>query len=118
MSRSALVAWPIGSDDDTEWSIDQATPAHKNRRRRKYTQELVRCPFTSIVSKRILPCNALVWARPQEMADHLHSHYLDREFTEQEVRDYFTVAKAQYLPDVHTCTHLDCPCDKESEKNS
>lgn len=112
MSTSALVAWPIGSDDEPEWTLDHPAPAHKGRRRRRYTRELVRCPHTEIQHGRELPCGALLWiAKLDDLYDHLREHdQLAYSYSEQQVRDFFTHAKPIAQPGVHTCQHRRCEC--------
>jgi len=84
--------------------------AHAGRRRRKITEELIRCPTVEIVHGQTLPCNALIWNKPEALREHLAEHRPDsvvRKLTDQEIREWYVEAKTIHQEGI--------PCDDQEE---
>lgn len=54
-------------------------PAHAGRRRRRITEDLFRCKLPLVIKGQKIPCNALVWRRPDKMREHLCDHLSEEE---------------------------------------
>lgn len=53
--------------------------AHAGRRRKRITEDLFRCKLPLILKGEKIPCNALVWRKPDEMRAHMLDHYTEDE---------------------------------------
>ena len=89
---------------DTKVELETVWPppkryAHHGKRRRSYTDELFRCPFTDKISRSDLVCNALLWRnRPHDLREHLLTHMPEAILlTDDEVADKYLEAKKIYL---------------------
>lgn len=75
--------------------------AHHGKRRRRFTEELFRCPHIDKISRSDLVCNALLWKnRPDELRKHLAEHIsLDEigKMTDDEVTNWYVQAKRIFL---------------------
>jgi hypothetical protein len=94
------------SEDDPDYKIENVAPppkryAHHGKRRRSYTEEMLRCQYVDKISRSDLVCNSLLWLnRPDELRDHLLEHLSSAEVakkTDLEVRACFTQAKRIFL---------------------
>jgi hypothetical protein len=56
-------------------------PAHAGRRRRRITEDLFRCRLPLVIKGQKIPCNALVWRRPDKMREHLCDHLNEAEIS-------------------------------------
>jgi hypothetical protein len=84
--------------------LSKEHPAHKGRRRRKFTQELFRCLHVTEARGRMLPCNALLWRyKPEDLREHLLEHLdenLVLSLTDQEVIQKYSDAARIHLEGV------------------
>lgn len=75
--------------------------AHHGKRRRSYTEEMLRCQYVDKISRSDLVCNSLLWLnRPDELRAHLLEHLSSEEVAKKsndEVRAWFTQAKRIFL---------------------
>jgi hypothetical protein len=75
--------------------------AHHGKRRRKFTEELFRCPCVDKISRSDLVCNSLLWRnRPDELRAHLQEHLtVDQigKMTDAEVTKWYVDAKRIFL---------------------
>jgi hypothetical protein len=94
------------SEEDPDYKIETVEPppkryAHHGKRRRSYTEEMLRCQYVDKISKSDLVCNSLLWLnRPDDLRAHILEHLSSEEVAKKsdlEVRAWFTQAKRIFL---------------------
>lgn len=75
--------------------------AHRGKRRKKYTEELFRCQFVTLVGHQTLVCNCLLWKnRSDELRTHLLEHfpsYLVTSLTLQQLTKCYSNASSVWI---------------------
>lgn len=93
-----VVSEEINPDEEIT-KVERPPMAHKGRRRRRFTEEMVRCAHVTIVRGRKLPCGALLWRQDiARMRGHLeedHEYELSGLFqlNDREILDLFSKAE-------------------------
>jgi hypothetical protein len=96
----------VGENPTSPPILDSEIPppkryAHHGKRRRKFTEELFRCPCVDKISRSDLVCNSLLWRnRPDELRAHLQEHLtVDQigKMTDAEVTKWYVDAKRIFL---------------------
>lgn len=80
--------------ETSECDLDKAQGkyAHAGRRRKRITEDLFRCALPLIIKDQRIPCNALIWRRPDKMREHLIDHMSEDEISalsDDEVRSAY-----------------------------